>query len=285
MMRKKILALSLALLLVLLLLVAIGGMRVLRHPPAHEPELIPEPTSVPVLTPEPVSMPEPAPTPEPTPTPNPAIELPPLPDVDITSWKFLYAGPHLGVKTYAPKLQNFEGQYLDVRCADAADAFLAAARAEGFEVYVCSSYFPWEYRLTWYENAIREYGSSYEAAKHVFAFGCSDHNTGLAFDITDESHYWAEGNYNNLHDETVADTGVCKWMDAHCAEYGFIVRYPESRREVYGMSCYPGHYRYVGKEAARYIMDNGLCLEEFLALYGVTIRGVNYVNEYSVKSA
>ena len=29
----------------------------------------------------------------------------------------------------------------------------------------------------------------------------------------------------------------------------------------------PWHFRYVGKEAAAYIMENGLCLEEFLDLY------------------
>ncbi len=38
----------------------------------------------------------------------------------------------------------------------------------------------------------------------------------------------------------------------------------------------------MGKEAAKYIMDNGLCLEEFLALYGKTFNGVNYVNTYIV---
>ena len=246
-----------------------------------------EPTSAPAPTP--------APTPVPTPEPTPAgIVLPPLPDIDINSWEFLYAGPHCGVKNWSPKLRNFDGQYLDERCTDAALEFLAAAQAQGFEVYVASSYFPWEYRLNVFENAMLKYGkyddeykhflpgSAYEAAKHVFAFGCSDHCTGLAFDITDESQYWAEGNYNDLHDETVADTPVCKWMNQHCAEYGFIVRYPEDKAEVYGMACYPGHYRYVGKEAAKYIMENDLCLEEFLALYGKTINGVNYVNTYIV---
>lgn len=276
-----------ALLLALLLLLPAAG--------CAKRETVPEPTPEPVVTPEPTPEPTPTPTPEPTPTPTPKIELPPLPDVDITSWEFLYAGPHCGVKTWAPKLSYFEGQYLDERCTEAANAFLEAARAQGFYVCVCSSYFPWEYRLNVFENAMYQYGefdyelmhfkpgSAYNAAQHVFAFGCSDHNTGLAFDISDESQYWAEGNYTDLHDETVAGTPVCEWMDAHCAEYGFIVRYPESKKEVYGMSCYPGHYRYVGKEAAQYIMDNDLCLEEFLALYGKTINGVNYVNEYVVR--
>ena len=28
-----------------------------------------------------------------------------------------------------------------------------------------------------------------------------------------------------------------------------------------------GHFRYVGVEAAKYIMENDLCLEEFIELY------------------
>ena len=237
---------------------------------------------------------EPTPTPAPTPTPTPKNLLPPLPDVDINSWEFLYAGPHCGVGRYHPHVGNFEGQYLDERCVEAANEFMAAARNSGFEVYVCTAYRNWEYTTFWYEQEMFKYGefdyeynhflpgASYEAAKHGFAAGCSEHSTGLAFDITDESIYWADQNYSNIHDETVAGTPVCKWMDEHCAEYGFIVRYPAEKAEVYGMACYPGHYRYVGKEAAKYIMDNGLCLEEFLALYGKTFRGVNYVNEYVV---
>ena len=236
-----------------------------------------------------------APTQAPTPAPTPAgIVLPPLPDIDINSWEFLYAGPHCGVGRYHPHVGNAEGQYMDERCTQATLDFLNAARAQGYEVYLCTAYRNWEYTTFWYEDAMLKYGeydseldhfkpgSSYEAAKHVFAAGCSEHSTGLAFDITDESVYWADMNYSNVHDETVAGTPVCRWMNEHCAEYGFIVRYPAGKAEVYGMACYPGHYRYVGREAAQYIMDNNLCFEEFLALYGKTFRGVNYVNEYVV---
>lgn len=230
--------------------------------------------------PAPVETEAPA-TPEPTPTPVPAIELPPLPDIDITSWEYLYAGPEQGVGRYHPNVTNIEGQYMDSRCVDATAAFLAGAREQGYTVYIGVGYRNFEYSLFYYEEAIREYGSAYEACRHVFAAGCSEHSTGLAIDITDEGMYAA--NYYNLHDETVADTPVCQWMDAHCTDYGFIVRYPAGKEAVYGMACYPGHYRYVGVEAAKYITENNLCFEEFLALYGKTIRGVNYVNEYVVR--
>ena len=218
------------------------------------------------------AQPAPAPTPAPTetvqtatPAPTPEPTLPPPPELDIRSWEFLYAGPTQGVSRYHPRVRNIEGQYMDERCADATLDFLNAARAEGYTVYICSAYRNFEYTMFWYEKEMRKYGSSYEAAQHGFAPGCSEHSTGLAFDITDEMDLW--GNYFNMHDETVTDTEVYRWMCDHCAEYGFIVRYPEGKEEVYGMACYPGHFRYVGPEAARYITENGLCLEEFLALY------------------
>ena len=56
-------------------------------------------------------------------------------------------------------------------------------------------------------------------------------------------------------------------MSQHCHEYGFIVRYPKDKEDVTGIIYEPWHFRYVGVEAATYIMENGLCLEEFLALY------------------
>ena len=56
-------------------------------------------------------------------------------------------------------------------------------------------------------------------------------------------------------------------MLQHCAEYGFILRYPADKQEITGVMYEPWHFRYVGEEAAQYIMEHGICLEEFLALY------------------
>ena len=39
------------------------------------------------------------------------------------------------------------------------------------------------------------------------------------------------------------------------------------KQDITGVMYEPWHFRYVGKEAAAYIMGNGLCLEEFLDLY------------------
>ena len=52
-------------------------------------------------------------------------------------------------------------------------------------------------------------------------------------------------------------------MEAHCAEFGFILRYMSDKEEITGIKFEPWHFRYVGKEAAAYIMENHLSLEEF----------------------
>lgn len=242
-------SLALSLLLALLLCVGCAGAD-------QAPESTPVPAEETQTPAEPEMSPEPEEEEEPLPEP---------PELDITSWEFLYAGIDQGVGRYHPNVTNWENQYMDSRCIDQTIAFMEAAREEGYQVWINVGYRNFEYRLHWYERAIYEYGSAYEAAKHVFPAGCSEHATGLAIDITDEAKYHA--NYNNEHDETVADTEVYKWMAEHCTEYGFIVRYPEGHEEHYGRACYDGHFRYVGVEAAEYITENDICLEEFLALY------------------
>lgn len=50
----------------------------------------------------------------------------------------------------------------------------------------------------------------------------------------------------------------------NCYRFGFIIRYPYGKKSVTGIEYEPWHIRYVGKEAAKYIHDNGITLEEYL---------------------
>ena len=110
-----------------------------------------------------------------------------------------------------------------------------------------------------YENSLKQNGSDF-TQKYVALPDHSEHQTGLCCDITDI--------YRNpkTQDECEA-TETYQWLLAHCQEYGFILRYPKGKEDVTGIIYEPWHFRYVGTEAAAYIMENGLCLEEFLALY------------------
>jgi LAS superfamily LD-carboxypeptidase LdcB len=140
--------------------------------------------------------------------------------------------------------------------------FLAGARAEGLSVVINSAYRDYATQNYLYERKVSQYGGDRAVAATIVAPpGTSEHQTGLCADIADR--------FYETKDRSIANTATFKWMEAHCAEYGFILRYPEGKEDITGIMYEPWHFRYVGKEAAAFIMENGLCLEEFLALYGV----------------
>ena len=53
-------------------------------------------------------------------------------------------------------------------------------------------------------------------------------------------------------------------MAEHCAEYGFIIRYPKGKTNITGYIYEPWHLRYVGKEAAAEITELGFTFEEYI---------------------
>ena len=65
----------------------------------------------------------------------------------------------------------------------------------------------------------------------------------------------------------IGGSGLMLWLEENCADYGFVIRYPDGKTDITGISYEPWHLRYVGGEVAQYMMENDLCLEEFLALY------------------
>ncbi len=56
-----------------------------------------------------------------------------------------------------------------------------------------------------------------------------------------------------------------RWIVDHCAEYGFIVRYPQNKSMTTGKDYIPWHLRYVGKVHAAAMIKNNLCFEEYLS--------------------
>ncbi len=91
--------------------------------------------------------------------------------------------------------------------------------------------------------------------------GYSEHNTGLAADVGGSGNYSLNQDFEN--------TDAYRWLIEHCADYGFILRFPKDKEEITGVIFEPWHYRYVGKEAAQEIMSRGLCLEEYLCEKGL----------------
>ena len=139
-------------------------------------------------------------------------------------------------------------------CAEALVALCDAAREAGHELYLKSGYRSYYKQAVMYENRIEKYG--YDDG-WVTKPGASDHQTGLGCDVVPKN--WTDRGMN----EDMAKEEETQWMAAHCAEFGFILRYPEDKEDITEINYEPWHLRYVGVPAATYIMDNGLCLEEF----------------------
>ncbi len=139
-------------------------------------------------------------------------------------------------------------------CAAALVALCDAAREEGYELYLKSGYRSYYKQAVLYENRLKKYG--YDDG-WVTKPGASDHQTGLGCDVVPKS--WTDRGMN----EDMAREPETQWMAENCARFGFILRYPEDKQDVTEINYEPWHLRYVGQEVAAYIMDNGLCLEEF----------------------
>ena len=139
-------------------------------------------------------------------------------------------------------------------CAEALVALCDAARAEGHELYLKSGYRSYYKQAVMYENRIKKYG--YDDG-WVTKPGASDHQTGLGCDVVPKK--WTDRGMN----EDMAKEPETQWMAENCARFGFILRYPEDKEDITEINYEPWHLRYVGVPVATYIMDNGLCLEEF----------------------
>ena len=199
-------------------------------------------------------------TPKATPTPTPEADA--LPRIDIQSWQYVLASATSPIGDYAPpELVTVEnGQQFDSRAAVSLQNFIAAARAQGLSVCLSSAYRDYYTQQYLYNRKVSQLGGDEAAAARiVLPPGTSEHQLGLCADITDQ--------YYDVKTEALENTAMFQWMQEHCAEYGFVVRYPKDKQDITGVMYEPWHFRYVGEEAAQYMVAHNLCLEEFLALY------------------
>lgn len=90
--------------------------------------------------------------------------------------------------------------------------------------------------------------------------GASEHHTGKIVDL----YVYTGTVRGNMDDPGFAD--VFKWVYDNAYKYGFVLRYPETKKDITGVSYEPYHFRQVGYAHAYYMAKNNLCLEEYLEL-------------------
>jgi len=155
---------------------------------------------------------------------------------------------------YQLDLVDIEGFEIDRSCRDALENMLIACRNAG---YVCKINNTYRFKATqqyMWNKSVSKYmadGMTYEQAcaetgKDTMPAGHSEHQTGLAVDITGSQLMY-------------------QWLAENCWDYGFILRYPQDHTSATGIIYEPWHFRYVGTELSLELEELGFCLEEYMA--------------------
>ncbi|WP_445491143.1 M15 family metallopeptidase [Niallia sp. 03133] len=154
--------------------------------------------------------------------------------------------------------QKIEKSYLRQEAASGLEEMFKAAKADGVNLYAVSGYRSFDRQTVLYDAEVQKVGKE-KAIQAVAYPGNSEHQTGLAMDISSESS-------NFLLSEEFGETKEGKWLKENAHRYGFILRYPKGKESVTGYEYEPWHFRYVGKKPANDIFENDWTLEEYFKL-------------------
>ncbi|WP_223702111.1 M15 family metallopeptidase [Sutcliffiella deserti] len=140
--------------------------------------------------------------------------------------------------------------------AESLEMMFADAQSEGIELYARSGFRSYETQNSIFQNEIATFGYE-QAVLYVARPGTSEHQTGLAMDITAKS-------VNLELVESFENTVEGKWLANNAHHYGFILRYPKGKTNITGYAFEPWHYRYIGVEIATEIFNKEITLEEYM---------------------
>ena len=180
------------------------------------------------------------------------------PELDVTDWPYAFYGSGSPVAAEPPETVRIGGVPVDARIAEPLRAMIAAARGAGMSVYLSCGYTDAAAQEHIFRRSAAKYGEE-TALSLVGRPNESEHRSGLAVDIAER--------YYEDKDSSLEDTELFEWLSQHAAEYGFVLRYPKGKKAVTAHVYEPWHFRYVGVEAALFMTENDLTLEEFLDLY------------------
>lgn len=156
-----------------------------------------------------------------------------------------------------------EPAQLRAEAAAAVERMFAAAAAQGVSISIKSSYRSFATQVSVYNGHVAAKGAAAADASSARP-GFSEHQTGFALDIGD-------ANSGTDCDFTfcVADTAAGKWVAAHGADYGFVVRYSVGQESTTGYLAEPWHLRYLGVAVAQDMRVRGIqSYEDYLGLPG-----------------
>ena len=142
------------------------------------------------------------------------------------------------------------------KAAKALEALFLKAKENNIQLTAISGYRSYAYQNEIFTDKIKKYQSVAVANQFSARPGQSEHQTGLAMDISSPS-------VNFKLTQSLAQTREGKWLKNNAPEFGFIVRYPKGKENITGYHFEPWHIRYIGEDASREISDANITLEEY----------------------
>ncbi len=161
-------------------------------------------------------------------------------------------------RVYRPgvKIKKNAEADLTLPAAAALEAMFTDAKSQGLTLIAVSGYRSWQSQKYIYARSVERNGEAYASTMSAQA-GASEHQLGLAVDLSCAS---LQGELSSAF----AKKKEGKWVAAHCAEYGFIIRYRQEWANVTGYQGEPWHLRYVGSEHAKAIAKMDVPLELYV---------------------
>ena len=142
---------------------------------------------------------------------------------------------------------------LETKAKGAFEKLCLDAKELGYKIVGVSGYRSYNTQKIIYNNYLKS-----DSIKNVDTYsaraGHSEHQTGYAIDVSN----------NNLPYNKFGSTTEYQWAKDNIHKYGFIIRYTTDNQYITGYKNEPWHFRYVGIEAATYIYNNSITLEEYL---------------------
>lgn len=138
-----------------------------------------------------------------------------------------------------------ERRMLRKEAAQAIEGLMKDAKAAGIDLKGTSAFRSYAYQVNLF-NAYVERDGKEQAMKYSAPPGHSEHQTGLAIDVSSAS-------VNYQLTQSLGETVEGKWLADHAHEYGFIIRYQKEFEEETGYMYEPWHLRYIGMEHAKQV--------------------------------
>ncbi|QPC46604.1 M15 family metallopeptidase [Mangrovibacillus cuniculi] len=152
--------------------------------------------------------------------------------------------------------EEVEKALIREEAAIALEQWFEKAKNENIDILAASGFRSYDRQATIFQATVDTKGEEH-AIQAVALPGKSEHQTGLAMDITSPSV-----NYDLVQE--YGDTKEGKWLSETAHEFGFILRYPKDKESITGYMYEPWHFRYVGVELATYLKEKNWTLEEYM---------------------